>query len=90
MVAQNGTTWIKPRIIFQEKSSIFEQVFVESVVSCRMKWSFIQYPFSVEPVSSGQPVLSGHPAIPCGWLFNTGSTVLCTSALEYLMGVHVL
>ena len=47
-------------------SSIFEQVFVESVVYCRMKWSFIQYLFSVEPVSSGQPVLSGHPAIPCG------------------------
>ena len=65
-------------------SSIFEQVFVESVVYCRMKWSFIQYLFSVEPV------LSGHPAIPCGWLFNTGSTVLCTSAVEYLMGVHVL
>ena len=47
-------------------SSIFEQVFVESVVNCRMKWSFVQNPFSVEPVSSCKSVLSGHSAIPSG------------------------
>ena len=60
-----------------------------------MKWHFVQNPFSVElllsghpvlsgqPLLSGHPVLSGHPAIPCRWLFNTGSTVLCTSVGEF-------
>ena len=56
-------------------SSIFEQVLVESVVNCWMKWRIVQNPFSVEPVSSGQPVLSGHPDIPCWWPLNTGSIV---------------
>ena len=27
------------------------------------------------PVLRGQPVLSGHLAIPCGWPLNTGLTV---------------
>ena len=56
MVAQSGTTQIKLRIIFQEKCnpclSLLKQLvvflwkfFVESVVNCRMKWSFIQYPY---------------------------------------------
>ena len=56
-------------IFVKTTSSIFEQVLVESVVNCRMKWSFVQNPFSVEPV------LSSHPAIPCGSPLNTGSIV---------------
>ena len=44
-------------IFVKTTSSIFEQVLVESVVNCRMKWSFVQNPFSVEPI------LSSHPAI---------------------------
>ena len=47
-------------IFVKTTSSIFEQVLVESVVNCRMKWSFVQNPFSVEPV------LSSHYAIPGG------------------------
>ena len=47
-------------IFVKTTSSIFEQVLVESVVNCGMKWSFGQNPFSVEPV------LSSHYAIPCG------------------------
>ena len=37
--------------------------------------SLFKNPYYVEPVSSGQPVLSGHHAIPLGWLLNTGLTV---------------
>ena len=46
-----------------------------------IKWSIMEervfflivfklYPYSVEGISRGQPVLSSHPIIPCSWLLN--------------------
>ena len=32
--------------------------------------------YFLQPVLGGHPVLSGHLAIPQGWLLNTGATVL--------------
>lgn len=49
------------------------------MVNYCIKWRFftvfLQNPYSVEPVLSGQPVFRGHPAIPREWPLNTGSTV---------------
>ena len=43
-------------------------------------WSTLENEFFelyfLQPVLGGHPVLSGHLAIPQGWLLNTGATVL--------------
>ena len=71
-------------------SSIFVEVFCRISGQLQNEMEFYTIPLPVEPVSSGQPVLCSHPAIPFGWLFNTGSTVLCMSVIEHWMRVHVL
>ena len=71
-------------------SSIFVEVFCRISGQLQNEMEFYTIPLPVEPVSSGQPVLSSHPTIPFGWLFNTGSTVLCMSVIEHWMRVHVL
>ena len=45
----------------------------------RLIWSALEIEFFelyfLQPVLGGHPVLSGHLAIPQGWLLNTGLTV---------------
>ena len=48
----------------------------------RLIWSALEIQFEffelffLQPVLGGHPVLTGHLAIPRGWPFNTGSTVI--------------
>ena len=39
--------------------------------------------YTVEPLLSGQPLLSGHLTFPRGWPLNRGSTVLYHRALSH-------
>ena len=56
------------------------ETLIITILSCvELLWRQIRISLAsfkpVEPVLNGQPVLSGHLAIPQGWPFNTGLTV---------------
>ena len=53
----------------------------------RLIWSALEIEFFelyfLQPVLVGNPVLSGHLAIPRGWPLNTGSTVCCSWSVVF-------